>query len=73
MQEAVTLSLHLSITLNLLATGNGYKHLTFINVTSPQSNGDVCAWLMVSELISRNTVHKLFNILHNVLCHLGIF
>jgi len=62
MQEAVTLSQHLSSMLESLAIGNGYKHLTFINATSPQSIGDICAWLMVNELTLRNTIHRLFNI-----------
>jgi len=67
MQEALTLSQHLSIMLESLAIGNGYKHQTFINATSPQSTGDICAWLMASELILRNTVHRLLNILQNIL------
>jgi hypothetical protein len=37
--------------LDALATGKGYKHLTFINATSPQSIGDMRAWLIVTKLI----------------------
>jgi hypothetical protein len=53
MQEVVTLSQHLSIMLDPLATGKGYKHLTFINATSSQSIGDMRAWLIVTKLIIR--------------------
>jgi len=73
MQEAVTLSQHLSIMLDSLATGNGYKHLTFRHATSPQFIADMRAWLMVTELILCSTVHKLSNILHNILCLWDIF
>jgi len=59
--------------LDSLATGNGYKNLTFINATAPQSTGDMRTWLMVTELILHNTVHRLFNILHYILHQLDVF
>jgi hypothetical protein len=41
MQEVITISQHLSSTLDYLANGNGFEDLTFINATSLQSIEDV--------------------------------
>jgi hypothetical protein len=41
MREVITISQHLSSTLDYLATGNGFEDVSFINATSLQSIGDV--------------------------------
>jgi hypothetical protein len=73
MWEAVTYSQRLSITLRCLATGNNFEDLKFIRVTS-QSTGiivqETCLLLgrqTVTEWILRSTVHRLFNILRNIM------
>jgi hypothetical protein len=74
MREAVTHSLRLCMTPRYLATGNNNGNLKFLWVKS-QSTGFIVLemWLLLgrltaTELILRNTVHRLFNIWCNTLC-----
>jgi hypothetical protein len=67
MREAVTHSQRLWITLRYLASGNNFED-KFIRVTGITVL-ETCLLLgsqAVTERILRNTVHRLFNILHNI-------
>jgi hypothetical protein len=74
MRDAVTHSQRLFITLRYLATGNNFEDLKFVSVISQSTRIivlETCLLLgrqKVTERILRSSVHRLLDILHNILC-----
>ena len=73
-RESVTRSQRLSMTLRYLGTGSNFEDMKFINKL------EFWCWIpvywatdrqAVTGWILRNTVHKLFSILRNVLCQIS--